>query len=210
MEKGKEGEKGGEEGQTQPHCSSRALQGRAACLRVSPSRDGFCGDGEGTGGSKSSWRSISSRRYFHPRGKARKYCSQAGWTVAEESITSLGRSLIFKPSRCAVTLPAIPNECANPAISATAEWGFVTRLLVHVLPRSFPPGNPVPRSQFALPGTRGDVIRAGAARDLVAEQWGGMARGREPPWAQHRALPAAPSPAGKSQFEELGTFKSAP
>lgn len=80
--------------------------------------------------------------------------SQAGWTEAVQGIASLLRSLIPNPSRSAVTLPAISNECANPAISPADEWGFVTRLLVRVLPHSFPHGNPVPRSQFALPGTR--------------------------------------------------------
>lgn len=135
--------------------------------------------------------------------------SQAGWSEAEESITSLGGSLILNPPRCAVTLPAISNECANPAISAADEWGFVTRLLVHVLPRSFPHGKPVPRSQFALPGTSRDVIRAGA-RDLVAEQWGGMSgvgRGRDPPWAQHRVLPTAPSSCWKIEICRAGDFQ---
>lgn len=140
-----------------------------------------------------------------------KCCTQAGWSEAEQSIISPGRSLILNPPRCAVTLPAIRDECANPAISAADEWGFVTRLLEHVLPRSCPHGNPVPRSQFALPGTRRDFIRAGAARDLVAEQQGGMSRagkGREHPWAQRRALPSTPSSSWEVTICRAGDFQN--
>lgn len=49
MEKGKEGEKGGEEGQTQPHCSSRALQGRAAVSECLPAEMDSVGMEKGLG-----------------------------------------------------------------------------------------------------------------------------------------------------------------
>lgn len=110
-----------------------------------------------------------------------------------KSITSRCRSclvLILNPSKSAVILPAINDDCTNPTISPTDQWGFVTRLLVHFLPLFFPRHKHLPRSQFVVCGTWRGATEAGEA---AGRRGGWMKGGQEDPWDQHSSLITAPS-----------------